>query len=57
MRWSHTAVTAFIRHTNGQTDCPKLKLVPFVRPFAASKRQGRRQKVRKIAVFLDRQAI
>ena len=28
MRWSHTAVTASCA-ANGQTDRPKLKLVPF----------------------------
>ncbi len=34
MRWSHTAVTASCA-ANGQTDRPKLKLVPFVGVTAA----------------------
>ena len=34
MRWSHTAVTASCA-ANGQTDRPKLKLVPFVTPSSA----------------------
>ena len=42
---------------NDETDRPELKLVTFVTPTAAGKRQGRRQKVRKPPVFLDRQAV
>jgi len=41
----------------GETDRPELKLVPFVTPTSAAKRQGRRQKARKPTVFLDRAGI
>jgi hypothetical protein len=37
MRWSHTAVTASCA-ANGQTDRPKLKLVPFVGHCSARKK-------------------
>ena len=39
MRWSHTAVTASCA-ANGQTDRPKLKLVPFVTPILRSEAAG-----------------
>ena len=52
MRWSHTAVTASCA-ANGQTDRPKLKLVPFDWHADARKRYGRRQKARELPVFLD----
>ncbi len=41
MRWSHTAVTASCA-ANGQTDRPKLKLVPFVGHSDARKEMHRR---------------
>ncbi len=42
---------------NGQSDRPKLKLVPFVTPTAERKVPGRRQKARKPLVFLGLQTI